>query len=76
MQTACPVKKRRDQKNRDEHLPFFTRINITHDPVNGNRAKQADERIKNNIGIIITKTENIEDGKYFDKRIALEIIPI
>ena len=76
MQTACPVKKRRDQKNRDEHLPFFTRINITHDPVNGNWTKHTNEGIKNNIGIVITKTENIEEGKYFDKGIALEIIPI
>jgi hypothetical protein len=76
MQTACPVKEGRDQKNRDKHLPFFTGINVIHDPVNGDRAKQADEGIKNNIGIIITKTENIKDRKYFDKRIALEIIPI
>ena len=57
-------------------MPFFTGINIIHDPVNGNGAKHADERIKNNIGIIITKTENIEDGKDFNKRITLEIIPI
>ena len=76
MQTACPVKKRRDQKNRDKHLPFFARINVIHDPVNGNWAKHTDEGIKNNIGIVITKTENIENGKYFNKGIALEIIPI
>jgi hypothetical protein len=76
MQTACPVKERRDQKNRDKHLPFFTRINVTHDPVNGNWAKHSDEGIKNNIGVVITKTENIEDGKYFDKGITLKIIPI
>ena len=68
MQTARPVKKRRDQKNRDKHLPFFARINVIHDPVNGNWPKHTDEGIKNNIGIVITKTENIEDGKYLNKR--------
>jgi len=57
-------------------LPFFTRIDIIHNPVNGNWAKHTDVGIKNNIGIIITKTENIEDGKYFDKGITLKIIPI
>jgi hypothetical protein len=57
-------------------LPFFTGINVIHDPVNGNWAKHTDERIKNNIGIVITKTENIEDGKDFNKGITLEIIPI
>ena len=76
MQTACPVNERRDQKNRDKHLPFFTGKNVTHDPVNGNWTKHTDEGIKNNIRVVITKTENIEDRKYFNKRITLEIIPI
>ena len=76
MQTACPVKERRDQKNRDKNVPFLTRVNVIHYPVNGNWAKHTDEGIKNNIGIIITKTENIEDGKYFNKEITLEVIPI
>ena len=76
MQATCPVKERRDQKNRDKHLPFFTRINIIHNPVNGNWAKHTDEGIKNNIGIIVTETENIEDRKYFNKRVALQVIPI
>jgi hypothetical protein len=57
-------------------LPFFIGINVIHYPVNANGTKHADERIKNNIGIIITKTENVEDRKYFNKRIALQIIPI
>ena len=76
MQTTCPVKKRRDQKNRGKNVPFFTRVNVIHYPVNGNWAKHTDEGIKNNIGIIITKTENVENGKYFNKGITLEIIPI
>ena len=55
---------------------FLPGINVIHDPVNGNWAKHTDEGIKNNIGIVITKTENIEDGKYFNKEITLEVIPI
>ena len=76
MQTACPVNERRDQEDRNDQLPFFTSVNVVHNPVDGNGAKHTDEGIKNNIGIIVTKTENIEDRKYFNKRIALQVIPI
>jgi len=76
MQPACPVKERRYQEHWHEELPFITRINLIHDPVDGNRAKHADERIKNNIGIIVTETENIEDRKYLNKRVTLEVVPI
>ena len=57
-------------------MPSFAGVNIIHNPVNGNRAKHADKGVKNNVGIIVTKAENIEDRKYFDKRIALQVIPI
>ena len=76
MQTTRPIKEGRDQKNWDNQLPFFTRINVIHDPVNGNWTKHTDEWIEYYIGIIITKTENVENGKYFNKGITLEIIPV
>ena len=76
MQTTCPIEEGRDQENRNNQLPFFTGINIIHDPVNGDRAKHGDEGIKNNIGIIVPEAENIEDRKYFNERIPFQIIPI
>jgi hypothetical protein len=76
MQTTCPIKKGGNQKNRYEYLRFFSGIYVSHDPVYSDRSKHTDEGIKDHIGVIITKTENIEDGKDLNKRIALEIIPI
>ena len=76
MQTACPIEEGGDQKNGPEHLPFFPGIYVTHDPVNGDGPKHADEGIEDHVGIIITKTENVKDGKYFNKRISLKIVPI
>jgi len=76
MQTTRPIKEGRNQKNWDNQLPFFTRINVIHDSVNGNWTKHTDEWIEYYIGIIITKTENVENGKNFNKGITLEIIPV
>ena len=49
---------------------------IRHYPVNRHGTKQRNKRIEDHIHIIMTKTENIENGKDLDKYICFQIIPV
>ena len=60
MKTTGPIKKRWNQEGCQDNLQLFTGINIDHYPVHGNGSQHGEERIKNNIDIIITKTEQVE----------------
>jgi hypothetical protein len=51
-------------------------MHITHYPIDSYGPKHADERVKDNIDIIIPEAENIKDRQQFDENISLEIIPV
>ena len=75
MQAAGPVNKGRHQKSSQKNGDLLFGENILHDPVNGNGAKQGQERIKNEIDIIMAKAKQVEQGHDLNKEIRLEVVP-
>jgi hypothetical protein len=75
MYAAGPVGKRRNKESGQQHLDYFSGEYIVEHTVYGNRPQESNKGIKNHIDVIIAKAEDIKDRKYFDKQVALQIIP-
>ena len=76
MYAACPVKERRDEKSGKKDGELFSWQCIRHHPVNGYRPDQCKKRVEDYIDVIISETEDIENGKDLDEYISFEIIPV
>jgi hypothetical protein len=44
--------------------------------VQKNKSKKSDERINDNVDIIITKTKNVHDGYKLHDQVILQIVPV
>ena len=56
-------------------MNFFSGKHITEYTVHCHGTGECDERIENNVDIIISKAENIYGGKKLDEHITLQVIP-
>ena len=75
MHPARPICKRWNEKSCQQHMYLFTGKYIAENAVHGNRACNCDERIKDNIHIIVAKTQHIYQRKKFDEHVAFKVIP-
>ena len=56
-------------------MDLFSGKHIAENTINGHWPGECDEWVKNNIDIIISKTENIYQWKKLDEHVTFQIIP-